>query len=196
MGGYLGATPVVAQIDGYNKKQMDALLAQKLALSGGALTGGLSLAGLLDTGPNGQIKFPAAQNASADPNTLDDYEEGTFTIYLADAASGGNAYPIGANYVKIGNLVNIRFSAYVTSTPTWTSSNVILLRNLPFPTSQEGCAGQLMLNTTRGNVPIHAWQPHGNTFFNLQGNVFGDYIVGNQMGSNTTTYANLTYFTS
>src|SRR4030066_820181 len=30
----------------------------------------------------GQIKFPATQNASADANTLDDYEEGTFTPTL------------------------------------------------------------------------------------------------------------------
>lgn len=51
----------------------------------------------------GQIKFPAAQNASADANTLDDYEEGTWTPSV-----GGTATYTGTNtgsYIKIGKLV-------------------------------------------------------------------------------------------
>ena len=39
----------------------------------------------------GQIKFPSTQNASADANTLDDYEEGTFTPVVKDAAAGNAA---------------------------------------------------------------------------------------------------------
>src|SRR5262245_1079228 len=31
------------------------------------------------TAKNGQLPFPALQNSSADANTLDDYEEGTWT---------------------------------------------------------------------------------------------------------------------
>jgi len=48
-----------------------------LPLTGGTLSGPLTLGGLLNTGSTGQIQFPATQNASSDPNTLDDYEEGT-----------------------------------------------------------------------------------------------------------------------
>ena len=42
-------------------------------------TAGLAITGLTDisAATSGQIKFPATQNASADANTLDDYEEGT-----------------------------------------------------------------------------------------------------------------------
>ena len=55
----------------------------------------------------GQIKFPASQVASADANTLDDYEEGTFTPTLNDGA--GNNYTLATAlgfYTKIGNRVH------------------------------------------------------------------------------------------
>ena len=142
------------------------------------------------------LVFPSSQSASSNPNTLDDYEEGDFSLYIADNVSGGNAYDMGASYIKIGRVVTIRFAAYARSTPTWTAGNTIVLRGLPFPTLAEGCPGQLMLNTTRGNVPIHAWQPNGQTYFTLQGNVFGDYLIGSQMQSTVTAYANLVYLTT
>jgi len=41
----------------------------------------------------GQIKFPATQHVSADPNTLDDYKEGTFTPAIT---FGGGA--VGLTY--------------------------------------------------------------------------------------------------
>ncbi len=56
---------------------------------------------------NGKIKFPASQQASTDPNTLDDYEEGEWT----PSFRGNDSAPtisygtrIG-RYVKIGRLV-------------------------------------------------------------------------------------------
>jgi len=39
----------------------------------------------------GQIKFPATQNASADANTLDDYEEGTWTAVLSDGTNNATS---------------------------------------------------------------------------------------------------------
>lgn len=61
----------------------------------------LSATGLI-TATGGQIAFPATQIPSADANTLDDYEEGTWTPSV-----GGNAtytYQEG-KYTKIGRLV-------------------------------------------------------------------------------------------
>lgn len=54
------------------------------------------------------ITFPATQVPSADANTLDDYEEGTFTPVIN--GSGGNptvtySFQLGT-YTKIGNIVN------------------------------------------------------------------------------------------
>jgi len=67
------------------------------------------------------ITFPATQSASSDANTLDDYEEGTFTPTAASGfttISGTPAY--SGTYTKIGNLVTIRIRQ-TTGTITWTA---------------------------------------------------------------------------
>jgi hypothetical protein len=56
------------------------------------------------------IKFPAAQVASANANTLDDYEEGTYTPVLSfevGAATVTYTANLG-HYTKIGNLVTVQ----------------------------------------------------------------------------------------
>ena len=72
------------------------------------------------------ITFPATQSASSDANTLDDYEEGTWTPSL-----GGNATYITNSgfYRKIGSLVFI--SAYMLVQTRGTGSNYII-SGLPF----------------------------------------------------------------
>ena len=57
------------------------------------------------------INFPATQSASSNGNTLDDYEEGTWTATLS--ATGGTFSVLDRNtkYTKIGNAVSI--SGYI-----------------------------------------------------------------------------------
>jgi hypothetical protein len=64
----------------------------------------------------GQITFPATQSASANANTLDDYEEGTWTpVYSAGTINGaGKVY--SGTYTKIGRLVTVTFKATSTDT--------------------------------------------------------------------------------
>jgi len=66
----------------------------------------LSATGLI-TATGGQIKFPATQSASADANTLDDYEEGTFTpgISFGNGTTGITYSAQTGYYTKIGNVV-------------------------------------------------------------------------------------------
>ena len=53
------------------------------------------------------ITFPAAQSASSDANTLDDYREGTFTSVVRDAAAGNAATcTASGRYTRIGRLVS------------------------------------------------------------------------------------------
>lgn len=56
---------------------------------------------------SGQITFPAAQSASADANTLDDYEEGTWTpaIAFGGAAVGVTYTAQTGYYLKVGSMV-------------------------------------------------------------------------------------------
>ena len=51
------------------------------------------------------LQFPGTQSPSADANTLDDYEEGTFTPTIGSATSYGIQSGL---YTKLGNIVNIQ----------------------------------------------------------------------------------------
>jgi hypothetical protein len=55
------------------------------------------------------IAFPATQSASSDANTLDDYEEGTFTATITGSTTAGTASYTAQTgyYTKIGNTVAI-----------------------------------------------------------------------------------------
>ena len=53
---------------------------------------------------NGQIKFPATANPSADVNTLDDYEEGTWTPSVGGDATYTSQIGL---YTKTGNIVTL-----------------------------------------------------------------------------------------
>lgn len=76
--------------------------------------------------PTGQLKFPGAQNASADVNTLDDYEEGTWT-----PAVGGNATYTSqvGTYVKIGGQVTVWCTLVINAIGTGSTT---VISGLPF----------------------------------------------------------------
>lgn len=95
-------------------------------------------AGLLTTGltqplplPSGQIVFPATQNASSNANTLDDYEEGTWTPTLTGGSSTlGYSVQVGF-YTKIGRMVFISGNLVVNSKSA-TGSGGLSMAGLPF----------------------------------------------------------------
>jgi hypothetical protein len=77
------------------------------------------------------ITFPATQSASTDANTLDDYEEGTWTPVVT---FGGNAVAqtgtLTGFYTKIGNIVTI--SCYIGLSAKGSSTGTAEVRGLPF----------------------------------------------------------------
>jgi hypothetical protein len=85
------------------------------------------------------IQFPATQNASTDPNTLDDYEEGTWTPTFAFATPGdssftydtASAYQWG-RYVKIGGIVTVWCRCRTTAVTVGTGSGLVAINGLPF----------------------------------------------------------------
>ncbi len=81
---------------------------------------------------SGQITFPSTQNPSADANTLDDYEEGTFnpTVTAAGGASGQTYSSQVGNYVKIGQFVCASFA--VTLSAAGTLTGIVQVGGLPF----------------------------------------------------------------
>jgi hypothetical protein len=78
------------------------------------------------------IGFPATQVASANANTLDDYEEGTWTpVWTGSTSGSGSPGTITGNYVKVGKMVTIAV-AMNDANPFITFSG-ILRCSLPFP---------------------------------------------------------------
>ena len=77
------------------------------------------------------ITFPATQSASTDANTLDDYEEGTFSPTISSSSGSITSYTVNtATYTKIGRLVYV--SINITITNGGTGSGSITLAGLPF----------------------------------------------------------------
>ena len=88
------------------------------------------------------ITFPASQVTSADANTLDDYEEGTWTPSFINLGTVTLNY---ARYTKIGNTVIALCAFSCTSTPTANSSRF----TLPFA-SNGFSAGAWSRSTVQG----------------------------------------------
>jgi hypothetical protein len=114
---------------------------------------------------SGQLQFPAVQNPSADVNTLDDYEEGTWTP--VDSSGAGLAFVFAAGvYAKIGSLVQV--SLQITY-PATADGSTVLIGNLPFSSSGNAAlavgyhanapATQLLLMIDGGAPTIKAWAP-------------------------------------
>ncbi|MFQ5880561.1 MAG: hypothetical protein ACE5IZ_10365, partial [Dehalococcoidia bacterium] len=87
----------------------------------------------------GQVAFPATQSASANANTLDDYEEGTWTPAIT---FGGNAVGVTysgqeARYTKIGRLVTI--DCQMTLSSKGSSTGAALITGLPFTVGANHC---------------------------------------------------------
>jgi len=84
------------------------------------------------------VSFPATISASSDANTLDDYEEGTWTPVLTFATPGTSSFTYIrqlATYVKVGQLVNVHFVIQLGGFSKGTASGDLQLTGLPFQIS-------------------------------------------------------------
>jgi hypothetical protein len=103
--------------------------------SGGAIAGTTGTFSGIIQANGGGIQFPATQVVSANANTLDDYEEGTFTPNLTfGGGSTGIVYSDRrAQYVKIGQ--NVFVNVYFRITSRGTSTGNADLGGFPFGTA-------------------------------------------------------------
>jgi hypothetical protein len=81
---------------------------------------------------SGGIQFPATQISSANANTLDDYEEGTWTmgVEFGGAAVGVTTSSNTGTFTKIGRQVTV--NGYLALTSKGSSTGTAKLTGLPF----------------------------------------------------------------
>ena len=120
--------------------------ARTVALRDGTLSNGVGIA------------FPATQSASSDANTLDDYEEGTFTPTLAGGFSSGPTSYLQrtGSYTKVGRFVY--FQLDMDAAGATANASHVQISGLPFTsmTPQDGFGGanlsyQESFNTNAGD---------------------------------------------
>ena len=102
--------------------------------------------------PAGQLAFPATQNPSANANTLDDYEEGSWTPTIQFlGASAGVTYDAAntkGRYTKIGRQVSA--TCMVTLTAKGSSTGSAQITGLPFSAINDGLLTAASIGWTTG----------------------------------------------
>ena len=126
-----------------------------------------------DTTANGTgITFPATQSASSNANTLDDYEEGTWTPTATSASGSLTAYTSSGTYTKIGRTVFVR--ATISLTTVGTASGALNGGGLPFTAENTNrpFVSLVREDAATGNGYLAAGTANSTTFFitTLSGN--------------------------
>jgi hypothetical protein len=105
---------------------------------------------------NSGIAFPASQSSSANPNVLDDYEEGSWLPDVIGGSTAGVAtYDSRQSYyIKIGRFVSLYMNLRWTN---HTGTGEIQINNLPFAVESYAGYGAISYNAglsyTSGNYP-------------------------------------------
>jgi len=164
--------------------------AKTLILSGG------------DTTANGTgITFPATQSASSNANTLDDYEEGTFTPTATGASTAGTTtYTVQAGfYTKIGRQVTVSIKLGYSA---MTGTGTVNIGNLPFTsanTTSLETVGSVMtqnLNWTGGTY-LSTYIDVNQAVLNVYGSTDDGALSAQQCVNETANYWIVhTYFTA
>ena len=137
-----GAVTQKAAIQG-NDGGLDFVTGTTIKQSINSTTGDVtvSLGNLVMGTANKGIDFSINSDPSATSELLNDYEEGTWTPVIADAATGGNVGTYtnnGSTYTKIGNQVTVQTYLGLINTTGMTGANALIIRGLPFVSVRGG----------------------------------------------------------
>jgi hypothetical protein len=133
----------------------------------------------------GQINFPAAQLASSNPNSLDDYEEGDWGA--TDLSGAGLGFAASAKYIKIGRHVTISFGMQFPGNANGASAKI---GGLPFASQTAPPGG--VLSGGYQTVPASYYVREGQSYFELYSLTTGAAITNAQL-SGAYIYTTGTY---
>lgn len=112
------------------------------------------------------VTFPATQSASSDANTLDDYEEGTYTPILGATTTNPTVtYSVQKGYyTKIGNRVQISYDLAWTAKSGGSGTSFM---SLPFAVSGLALNGGFSFGYSSGlgSVSINGYTDAGQSLF-------------------------------
>jgi hypothetical protein len=138
LGGSSATSPYAGQLYFYDLTASS--LRMFLTTSGNLqLQNNLGVGGTTPSTSGSGITFPATQSASSNANTLDEYEEGTFSPVITGNSGAGTYTGQLGIYVKVGKLVVVNFQMALSTKNTL--SGDITLSNLPFITANDGGGG-------------------------------------------------------
>lgn len=142
----------------------------------------------------GQIQFPATQNASSNANTLDDYEEGTWTpIYVRSVTNPTATYASTFGvYRKIGSLVYVAGRIF-TSAVSSAGSGDVYIGGLPFAVaSQTNDYGHVGIGVSFGPWPTNMFPASGFPMINTTQLLLSTYNSDDPRNGLDTRVNNLT----
>jgi len=151
------------------------------------LSGNLGIGGTTPTTSGTGITFPATQSASSNANTLDDYEEGTWTPTVSGWTSVTYSHRVG-KYTKIGNQVTAWFYIQFSGT---SAATFVEITGLPFSEFVSLTRGgalsyyDVAINETTGvlayvnetTINFYADNDSGSIILS-NGNVTNQYLIG------------------
>ena len=134
------------------------------------------------------ITFPATQNPSSDANTLDDYEEGTWTPTCVSTGQTINYSTRGGTYTRIGNTVRAECAIVISSVSGTTSGTTIT--GLPFANAGESYTGLGIIGYNDGFAATvySAWIQSTTGFFRA-----GTKSSGNDSSGFAAGYVNVVW---
>ena len=170
-----------------------------------SVTGAIGVGGATPTSNGSGITFPATQSASSDANTLDDYEEGTFTpTFGSENGAFASVTYIAQNgrYVKIGKTVYVNILVGWSAFSIGTASGDVQIKGLPFvSTDSDALFTTETLDVNWPNAGTIAGQSNADAtiFFRVsQSNGAWNTVLVSAQGSAETNYIRLsgTYLTT
>ena len=145
------------------------------------------------------ISFPATQSASSDANTLDDYEEGSWTPVLrfGGATTGITYSQQNGSYIKVGK--NVFITLYILLSSKGSATGIASITGLPFSNAFTpavvGCCGFDVNYNLVANSGVYSLTDAGSAQVLLRTHGASNYsdISNSNFNNNTGFYVATTY---